>query len=256
MIRIFLHPETLTSEQITITGDQAKHLNVLRVKSGEIITAFDGLGFKYECKIIHSHKKEVLAMKISKEPYSVESPVSVTLAQGLPKADKMDFIVQKTTELGVKKIIPLITERSQVRRTEKVERWKKIALSSSQQSGRDSVPDIDIPVRLEDFLDQQIPPSAMGYIEDIKGIELDSHIGIIFSENKKERNLKEILCEHNEIKNITLIIGPEGGLTHQELSAAVEKGFVEASLGPRILRTETAPVTALSIIQYELGDMG
>jgi 16S rRNA (uracil1498-N3)-methyltransferase len=164
--------------------------------------------------------------------------------------------VQKTTELGVKKIIPLITERSQVRRTEKVERWKKIALSSSQQSGRDSVPDIDIPVRLEDFLDQQIPPSAMGYIEDIKGIELDSHIGIIFSENKKERNLKEILCEHNEIKNITLIIGPEGGLTHQELSAAVEKGFVEASLGPRILRTETAPVTALSIIQYELGDMG
>ena len=123
MTRLFVHPNNLQSEQIKITGDQARYLSVvLRVKPGEVITLFDGQGYRYECKIVQSHKKEVVAERLSKEPFSVESPVSIILAQGLPKSDKMDLIVEKATELGIRSITPLITEHSQVRHTEKVER--------------------------------------------------------------------------------------------------------------------------------------
>ncbi|MBI5057801.1 MAG: 16S rRNA (uracil(1498)-N(3))-methyltransferase [Nitrospirae bacterium] len=240
MTRLFLPPEKLSGEKIIIDGEQARYLSlVLRVKPGEQVVIFDGSGHRYICRVLLVHKKEVVVEKIETEPYSAESPVHITLAQGLPKSDKMDFIVQKATELGVRKVIPLITERSQVKHTEKIERWRKIALSASQQCGREQIPEIDVPVEFEGF---------------VKG-ELKGG-GIIFSEEQGERNLKKILTGYKDTKNITLLIGPEGGFTREEVSSAFEKGFIEASLGRRILRTETAPITAISIIQYELGDMG
>ena len=253
MIRLFLPPEQLVSEQITITGDQAKYLSVvLRVKPGDPLTIFDGNGHKYECKIIKSHKKEIIAEQVSKEPYSVESPVSITLAHGIAKGEKMDLIIQKSTELGVRKIIPVITERSQVKHTDKLERWIKIATSASQQSGRDRIPEIEGTVSLEEFLYRQtrLPDPSLIPLSPV------SRQGIIFSEQAQDRNLKKVLSEFKGTKNITLLIGPEGGFSRDEVDIAVEKGFTEASLGPRILRTETAPLAALSIIQYELGDMG
>ena len=237
MICIFLSPEELSTEEVIIAGNQAKHLSVLRVKIGEIITVFDGLGYKYDCKILQINKKNFIAEKLSKAPYSTESPVSITLAQGIAKGEKMDFIIQKATELGVNKIIPLITERSQVRHTTKIERWRKIAISAAEQSCRGKVPEINEPVSLEDFLE-------------------DRHIGIIFYEKETGKHLKQILKEFKDSKEITILIGPEGGFSKGEVNAAVEKGFLEASLGPRILRTETAAIKAISIIQYELGDAG
>ena len=235
MICIFLSPEELSSEQVIIADNQAKHLSVLRVKTGESITVFDGLGYKYDCKILQINKKNFIAEKLSKAPYSAESPLSITLAQGIAKGEKMDFIIQKATELGVSRIIPLITERSQVRHTAKIERWRKIALSAAQQSCRGIVPEINEPVSLEVFLEVR-------------------HIGIIFYEDEPGKHLKQTLKEFKNSKEITLLIGPEGGFSKGEVSAAVEKGFLEASLGPRILRTETAAINAISIIQYELGD--
>jgi len=250
MTRLFLPPEILQSEKIVITGNQARYLSVvLRVKPGEGITLFDGQGFRYECRIIQSHKKEVVAERISKEPYSIESPVSIILAQGLPKADKMDLIVEKATELGARTIIPLITEYSQVRHTEKVERWKKIALSASQQSGRNRIPDILDPIGFLEYLTRISAP-----LKEAEGAPTLS--GIIFSEEKEGVNCKKILSRMRGIKNIVVLIGPEGGFSKKEVSSAVRYGFLEVSLGPRILRTETAPMAALSIIQYELGDMG
>ncbi len=241
MIRIFLPPEDITSDIVTITGDQARHLTlVLRVKPSDMISVMAGNGYEYECRIVSAHKKEVRAEVISKAPYSAESPVSITVAQGISKGDRMDIAIQKSTELGATRIIPVITERSQVKHTHKVERWHKIALSAAEQSGRDKVPEIDEPTRLEEFLGS-IPPGSSG---------------IIFFEEKRERNLKKVLSGFKGIKEITILIGPEGGFTKDEVAAATEKGFIAASLGPRILRTETAPITALSIIQYELGDMG
>lgn len=250
MTRLFLPPEILQSEKIIITGDQARYLSVvLRVSPGERITLFDGEGFRYECKIIQSHKKEVVAERLSKEPYSVESPVSIILGQGLPKADKMDLIVEKATELGVRSIIPLITEYSQVRHTEKAERWRKIALSASQQSGRNRIPDILDPIGFLEYLTRISAP-----LKETEGVPTLS--GIIFSEEKEGINCKEILSGLRGIKNMVVLIGPEGGFSKKELSSAVRYGFTEVSLGPRILRTETAPIAALSIIQYEIGDMG
>lgn len=257
MTRLFLPPEKLKSEEISITGEQARYLSlVMRAKPGDALVLFDGLGFKYECTIISVHKKEVTARLVKKSPYSVESPLSITLGQGLPKADKMDLIVQKATELGVGKIIPIIAERSQVRHTHKTGRWKKIAQSASQQSGRDKIPVISEAVSLDDFLEQHITPLARRCIEDIKGVKLCSHIYIIFSENYNSSNLKQILGSLKGIMDITILVGPEGGFTKQEVDLASERGFVPISLGPRILRTETAPIAALSIIQYELGDIG
>ena len=251
MIRLFLPPEKLSSEQITITGDQARYLSlVMRAKSGDPLTIFDGVGFKYKCRILASHKKEVIVERIKKEEYSVESPVSIALAQGIPKSDKMDLIIQKSTELGVRKIIPLITERSQVRHTHKLERWQKIALSASQQSGRDRIPEIDAPVDFRKFLSGQSPPLENG------GQGGFFTNGIIFSEQTQDRNLKAVLSGLKNVKNITLLIGPEGGFSGDEVTIAVKKDFIEASLGPRILRTETASITAMSIVQYEFGDVG
>jgi 16S rRNA (uracil1498-N3)-methyltransferase len=255
MARLFLPLEQLASDQVTITGDQARHLAlVLRSQPGDTVTVFDGNGCKYECRLTVVHKKEVQAEIIEKSPYSIESPLAITLAQGIAKGEKMDFIIQKSTELGVSKIIPLITERSQVRHTHKTGRWRKIALSASRQSGREKVPEIEEPATLDNCLDELISPAARGYIEDIKGVKLDSGTCIILSEEYKTRNLKQILTSANDTSRITILVGPEGGFSKEEVSAAVEKGFTEVSLGPRILRTETAPIAAISIIQYELGD--
>ena len=257
MTRIFLPPEKLTSDTITITGDNARHLAlVLRIQPGGQVVVFDGRGYKYECIVEAVHKKEVVAKLINKSPYCVESPLSVTLAQGLPRGEKMDLIVQKATELGVRRIIPLVTERSQVRHTHKRERWRKIARSASEQSGRDRIPDIEHPVELKEYLEQTITALAKGYIEDIKGVRLDPEACIILSEGSRERHLKDVLRDFTRDHHFTVLVGPEGGFAGEEIHAAVEKGFIEVSLGPRILRTETAPLAALSIIQYELGDMG
>src|SRR4030067_3242918 len=217
MIRIFLSPEKLFSKNIIITGEQARHLSlVMRVKPDDSLIIFDGLGNKYTCKILQSRKKEVIAEQIKKETCSVESPLLITLARGLPKGDKMDFIVQKSTELGVRKIIPLITERSQIKHTGKTERWRKIALSAAQQSGRGKIPDIEEPITFENFLkkiefyhpplhslpsrdgtseaashlcgrDSLIPSPLVG---EGKG---EGQIGIIFSEEEKNQTLKKVL---------------------------------------------------------------
>lgn len=251
MIRIFLPPEKLSSDQLIITGEQAKHLSVLRVNPGEYVHVLDGHGYKYKCRVLSAHKREVSMTIIMKEPYSVESPLSITLAQGIPKSDKMDLVIQKSTELGAGKIIPLITERSQVRYTHKVDRWRKISLSSSQQSGRDMIPEISEPLGFIQFLDKlNLPSSSL-----TKG-ESGGLLKIIFSGEHEESNLKKVLRSFGKTKQITLLVGPEGGFSKDEVSAAVKKGFIKVSLGPRILRTETAPLAAISIIQYELGDMG
>ena len=241
MTRIFLSPEDVSSDIVTMTGDQARHLAlVLRVKPSDMVSVLNGTGYEYECRIVSVHKKEVRAEVLSKTPYSAESPVSITIVQGISKGERMEIAIQKSTELGATRFIPVITERTQVKQTQKVERWRRIALSAAEQSGRDKMIEIDDPLQLEEFLGSIAPVSA----------------GIIFFEEKRERNLKEVLSGFTEIKEISVLIGPEGGFTREEVAASVEKGFVEASLGPRILRTETAPITALSIIQYELGDIG
>lgn len=243
MVRLFLPPEELTTQQISIHGEHARYLSsVLRVKPGELLAIFDGKGQRYLCRICKIQKKEVIAEKIKRETYTAESCISITLAQGIPKGEKMNFIVQKSTELGVRKIIPLITSRSQVRHTGKIERWRKIALSASQQSGREKIPSITESISFSDFLIQ--------WQNDAK-----QTAGIIFSEEERNMHLNIILKDFKNYGMVTLLIGPEGGFSHAETKMAIEKGFIPASLGPRILRTETAALASITIVQHRLGDM-
>ena len=152
----------------------------------------------------------------------------------------MDLVIQKATELGVKEIIPVITERSLVQETKKTMRWKKIAEEASRQSGRTGIPAIAEPVRFKDlFLNSE---------------RILKH-GILFWEEGGE-TLPEMLSTFSQTDAIALFTGPEGGFTEREVKTASENGFRVATLGKRILRAETAAVTAVSIIQYELGDIG
>ncbi|MBC8412703.1 MAG: 16S rRNA (uracil(1498)-N(3))-methyltransferase [Nitrospira sp.] len=243
MTRIFLPPDQLLSDQLTITGENAKHLAlVLRIKANDLITVFDGQGSRYECRITSAHKKEVLAEIITRAPYSVESPLNITLAQGIARGEKMDLIIQKATELGVNRIVPLITQHTQVRQTHKIDRWKKIAQAASQQSAREQIPLIEDPVELNAFTNANA--------------KRDSTLSLILYESHDRRNLKDTLRNRKDIDSIIILVGPEGGFSQEEVSSASEADYIPVSLGPRILRTETAPLAAISIIQYELGDAG
>jgi 16S rRNA (uracil1498-N3)-methyltransferase len=247
MIHLFLLSEKLSSPDIIISGKDARYLShVLRVKPGDQLAILDGLGTRHVCAITAITSRQVTARKVREEPCSAESPLSVTLVQGIPKGSKMDFIIQKSTELGIKRIIPLITDRTIVKDTGKVTRWMKIARSAAQQSGREQIPEVLPPAEFHEFIRE-------------KHGKIPTHSrerGIILWESETESTFRKALKRFRQARAITLMVGPEGGFSQEEVHAALENGFIAASLGPRILRTETAPLSALSIIQYELGDMG
>ena len=167
-----------------------------------------------------------------------EPSLQITLLQGLLKGDKMDLVIQKATELGVSEIIPVITGRSQIRETRKLERWRKIAQESSRQSGRVGVPAVHDTVDVDYLLARQPVPER----------------GIIFWEEGGE-SLSTIMGRFMGRKAIELFTGPEGGFSGEEVRALRETGFSVATLGRRILRAETAAVVALGIVQYQAGEL-
>lgn len=242
MRRLFLQPERIFRDKAIIEGNNVRYLTrVLRLSMGDELTLFNGLGKGYRGKIASINRDKIEVQIIEAFEKATESQIDITLAQGIPKAEKMEVILQKATELGIKRIIPLITQRAIVRTKNpmRLERWSKIAVSSAQQSGRSIVPVIDGITGYKKFL-------SHGF----------SGIGLIFYEGEVKRGLKEFLRGLNGIKDITFLIGPEGGFSDEEVELAIKKGFTPVGLGPRILRTETAAITALSILQYELGDLG
>ena len=241
MKRIFLPPEKIFRDKAIIDGTDVKYLtHVLRSSLGDEITLLDGTGKGYKGKIASINKNKIEVQIKEAIKMETESSIDITLAQGIPKAEKMEIVIQKTTELGIKNIVPLITQRSVVKTKSPVrlERWAKIAISSAQQSGRSKVPLIDGITGYREFL-------SHGF----------SGTGLIFYEGENKRGLKELLRGLKSVKEITFLIGPEGGFTNEEVELATRRGFTPVGLGPRILRTETAAITALSILQYELGDI-
>ncbi|MEK6692341.1 MAG: 16S rRNA (uracil(1498)-N(3))-methyltransferase [Nitrospirota bacterium] len=242
MKRLFLEPEKILRDRAIIDGTNVRYLtNVLRSSMGDELTLLDGLGKGYKGKIV-SIGRDKIDVQIAKAfEINTESPLDITIAQGIPKAEKMEIIIQKATELGVKKVVPLITQRAVVRTKSPVrlERWSKIATSSAQQSGRSKIPLIESITGYKEFLSREF-----------------SGVKMIFYEGRVKKGIKEFLRELTVVKEITFLIGSEGGFTEEEVGMAIKKGFTPVGLGPRILRTETAGITALSILQYELGDMG
>lgn len=245
MKRFFIKNEDMEGSHAYISGKDAHHiLNVLRLSRGEKIIISNGTNeFLTVIEELSSNK---IKLKILENiNTNSESSINITLFQGLPKADKMELIIQKCTELGVKAFIPVSTKYSVVNidernREKKIYRWQKISHEASKQSGRVIVPDVYMPVTFKEAL------------ERIKEYDLC----LILYEKEKNTGIKDILMGLDDVKNIAIFIGPEGGFSEEEIRLALEYGAKSVTLGPRILRTETAGIVASSIIMYELGDIG
>ena len=242
MPKYFVEPENIKDNNIIITGEDVKHIStVLRAKLGDVLEVCNGCSEDFECKIKEISKEQIELEIVSKKPCYAEPKAKITLFQGLPKADKMELIIQKCVEIGIDKIVPVATERSVVKlndkeKIKKVERWQKISLSAAKQSGRGIIPKIE---------------DVISYNEAIK-VAKTMQKAIIFYENEAKRELKEILKNIKD-EEIGIFIGPEGGFANEEINKAKTEGLETASLGERVLRTETAAVVATAILLYELG---
>ena len=231
MPRIFVPQDQLPF----ITGSDVHYLkDVLRIKPGDEIEILDGNGTIYSATINNIQKDKIKLDIIRSSKSETEPAVGITLAQSLPKAKKMDFIIQKCTELGVSEIIPVITERS-ISKGEKTARWQKIAIEAAEQSGRASIPKVASLIDFKSLLK--------------KAKEFD--LALIPWEMEKTNRLKTIL-QKSSFRNIIMLIGPEGGFSSQEVAEAKAAGFIPISLGKRILRAETAGMAMLSMMMYEL----
>ena len=242
MSRFFVPKENIKDDKILIIGEDVSHITkVLRLGIGDEITCCDGAGNDYVVTIEEADKKQVICKVVSKEKTETEPNISVTLIQGIPKASKMDYIIQKTTELGICEIYPCSLARcvSKVENDKKTDRWQKIAVEASKQSGRGVVPVVHNPISLKDAIDV------------LKGAD----IAFVPYECQEESYLKPVLTAKADVKSVAFLIGPEGGFDKQEIAQIEDAGLPVVTLGKRILRTETAGEAVLSMIMYEIGDI-
>lgn len=244
MYQFFVEPSQIQGTRIVITGSDVNHIkNVLRMRAGEEIAVSNGMdGKEYRCGIEEFSEDEVICtLRFIKED-GLELPAKVTLFQGLPKADKMEFIVQKMVELGVYRVVPVATKRSVVKLDEKkakakVARWQTIAEAAAKQSKRRIVPRVGEVCSVKEALQQA---ASM----DMKLIPYELSEGM-----EKTKRLIESAAPGQEI---AVFIGPEGGFEEAEVAAAMEAGFEPVTLGKRILRTETAGLTVMAWLMYRL----
>ncbi len=256
MPRLYLPITHITDNKISITGDKVHYLySVLRCTEGDELVIFDGEGNCFKTKIIKSGRKEVTAEVIANFPCENESHINITLVQGLLKGEKMDLVIQKATELGVTDIVPVITRRSQLRETRKISRWRKIAEEASRQSGRSVVPVIHEAVEFSDFLSASGSLHGLIFYEE-EGMRLSEAVSSFKGTVLDLPQGRSAGVESGLSQNILIAIGPEGGFTKEEIDMTREKGLIVTSLGKRILRAETAAISAVSLIQFLLGDMG
>lgn len=224
--------------------DQRYIKSVLRLKKNDHLVVFDGQGREYHA-IIHLIKGDLTIVEILREYRHQNKTCSITLAQGLPKAGKIDFIIQKAVELGVDRIVPFQSARSvsrltNDRETQKELRRRKIAIEAARQCGRADEPQIDSCVDFADML----------------AIRQGKGSGIIFWEEETKFGIREALGETRSAAELFLVVGPEGGFLKEEVQQAKQAGFMCVSIGRQILRVETAAVAILAIIQYEKGMLG
>jgi 16S rRNA (uracil1498-N3)-methyltransferase len=230
------------SSSITLDSDEAHHLSrVLRLSEGAHVFVFDGLGNEWECEVRRLSKSSVELNPIREIAGAIESPLHLTLAQSLIKGDKFDWVVQKATELGVTRIVPLITDHSELRAADRsgqrLERWRRISNESLKQCGRRTLVEIAEPVDFEDFC-----RAAAG------------KNNLIFSE-RGGLSLRELGMKFVSVSEHSLLVAAEGGWSESELSRAEKSGFLPVHLGPRILRAETAAIAAIALTQHLFGDI-
>ncbi len=241
MSRFYVPNESIKDKEILISGGQAHHiLNVLRLKRDDEVVTFDGTGKEYIGFIKETKKKSLIIEITRTREVAKQNKLDITLVQAIPKKGKMDYIIEKATELGVHRIAPIHTERCIVnlksdRAKGRVSRWKRIAQGSAQQCGRQDVPKIDEVRDIDDLLD-----------------EVAKHdLAMIACLQDGTKFIKEVLRDFRG-KSVIAFIGPEGDFTSQEIEKVVSKGAKPISLGPRVLKSDTAGLVILSILNYEI----
>jgi len=237
--RIF-HPVLLqANSRVTLDDSAARHVaKVLRLGENSQIILFDGHGGEYPARVVAISKRSVEVELAQRADVDVESPLHITLAQGISKGDRMDFTIQKAVELGISRIVPLNTERSVVnlkgeRQDKKMLHWQGVITSACEQCGRNTLPELLPMQSLSTWVGQKI--AGVGLLLDHRASHSVSY-----------------LSQQGEV---TLLIGPEGGLSEQERDTAYKAGYQGLRLGPRVLRTETAALTALAALQSHWGDL-
>ena len=242
MKRFYVNPDCVAGGRVKADAENFHYLKtVLRVKEGDKLRAFDGRGREYDCVVDKICRRHINLNILDVLDNGMELPVEICLAQCLIKAGNFEFVVEKCTELGVKKFLPVISERTVVRLSgERAERrrlrWQKIAKESAKQCGGVCCPEIAPVMKFSDVL------------EESKAWD----ISIIPWEEERTQNLKEVIAGAGNCGKIMVFIGPEGGWDRKEISSAMEYGVIPVSLGKRILRSETAAITAVSVLIHEI----
>jgi len=248
--RFFVPPKQIKDENVCIRGTDVWHITkVLRLSRGTEVIVFDGTGREYRVVLGDHKRREITGTVVEQWERQVDSPIHLMLVQGVPKAGKMDLIVQKATEIGVNKIVPLQTERSDIggrhkhlsqeKSVQKLDRWSRIGMEAAKQCQRSTLPILETFMTIDEFLVQSF----------------SADIRLLLWEGEQGQRLKTVLRRAEEtIQSAIIVIGPEGGFTAEEARRFRDDGYQSVSLGPRILRAETAGLVALSILQYEFGD--
>jgi 16S rRNA (uracil1498-N3)-methyltransferase len=240
LTRVYVAGPLTSGTRVKLEGNAASHVTrVLRLRVGSALILFDGAGGEYQASIDKAAGGEVIVAVGPHAAHERESPLRLTLAQGVSRGERMDLVIQKATELGVTELTPLLTERSVVRLTaqqsdRKVNHWRAIAIAACEQCGRNRLPAIAAPHGYRDFL----ASAAAG-----TRVLLSPTAGATLEGLPRPQGA------------VTVLVGPEGGLTEEEEQAALAAGFAAVRLGPRVLRTETAAIAALALLQRQFGDL-
>ena len=240
MVRFFVSAEDLEQDTVTLTGENAQHAKVLRLKPGETVLLCDGDGHEGVCEVV-STEGWLLRMR-NRQSSSSEAAVKVSVYMALPKADKLEHVIQKATELGAYEIVTFpsgrcVSHPDEKSLKKKLERWQRIAASASEQSGRGRIPKVLVLSSFSEALS--------------RAAQADK--ALMFYEHEEALTLKMALSSGG-YRTVSLLTGPEGGLEESEVAQAREAGLQVCTLGKRILRCETAPLCALSAVMYDAGE--
>ena len=242
MARFFVEAGEISDETVVLTGENAQHAKVLRLKPGEEVLVCDGQGTECRCTVDSVSAGEVYLNVLERRSSAAEASVRVSVYMAFPKADKLEHVIQKATELGAYEIVAFpsarcISKPDEKSLKKKLERWQKIAASAAEQSGRGLIPEVTVLNSFTAALDRAA----------------QADLPLIFYENEHATTLRMAL-ESCSFQTVSLLTGPEGGLEEKEVEQARDAGLRVCTLGNRILRCETAPLCALSAVMYASGE--
>jgi 16S rRNA (uracil1498-N3)-methyltransferase len=241
LTRVHVEEPLAAGGTCVVSGTAVNHISrVLRLREGDELTLFDGRGGEYGARIAGFGKDAVRVAVQAHRPVERESALDLTLVQSVSRGERMDWVMQKATELGVRRVIPVLTERTVIRlddrqKERKVQHWRAIVIAACEQCGRNRVPEVAAP---------------LGFYETLRTLDAEAtRVLLSPTGTLRARDLERP-------SKLTLLIGPEGGLSENEEDAGLKAGFRQVQLGPRILRTETAALAALAALQHDFGDLG